>query len=166
MPTAANVYGIQDGAVYLKKWATFAPYIWGGRCMILEDGTDNLGGVSVTHRFNPRGGIERSGVRLDVPGDVTTTLSIKRIQADTMKTELKTCFWNLDQRMHCSGADRDAWTKWEEITRYCRAKMTDRTISGISFDATDEDSMVNFSVSALDSYDIYRVSAQETTAGT
>jgi hypothetical protein len=44
--------------------------------------------------------------------------------------------------------------------------MTDRTISGISFDATDEDSMVNFSVSALDSYDIYRVSAQETTAGT
>jgi hypothetical protein len=134
--------------------------------MILEDSTDNLGGVTVTHRFNPRGGIERSGIRLDVPGDVTSTLSMKRIQADSMKTDLKMCFWDLDQRMHCSGMDRDAWNQWEEITRLCQAKMTDRTISGISFDATDEDSMVNFSVSALDSYDIYRVSAQETTAGT
>ena len=164
MPTTGNVYGIQDGAVYLKKHATLAPFVWGGRCMKLEDGTDNLGGVTVTTRFNPRGGVERGGVRLDAPGDVTTTLAMKRIQADTMKTELKMCFWDLDQRMHCSGIGRDAWTKWEEITRYCMAKMTDRTISGISWEG-DEDAMVTFSVSALESYDIYRVSAQETTAG-
>ena len=164
MPTTGNVYGITDGAVYLKKHATLAPFVWGGRCMKLEDGTDNLGGVTVTTRFNPRGGVERGGVRLDAPGDVTTTLAMKRIQADTMKTELKMCFWDLDQRMHCSGIDRDAWTKWEEITRYCMAKMTDRVISGINWEG-DEDSMVTFSVSALESYDIYRVSAEETTAG-
>lgn len=164
MPTTGNVYGIQDGTVYLKKHATLAPFVWGGRCMKLEDGTDNLGGVTVTTRFNPRGGVERGGIRLDAPGDVTTNLVMKRIQADTMKTQLKMCFWDLDQRMHCSGMDRDAWTRWEEITRYCQAKMTDRTISGINWEG-DEDSMVSFSVSALDSYDIYRVTAQETTAG-
>jgi len=164
MSTTGNVYGTQDGVVYLKKYGTFAPFIWGGRCMRLEDTTDNLGGVTVTTRFNPRGGVERGGLRLDVPGDVSGTLAMKRIQADTMKTELKKCFWIVDQREHCSGLDRDAWTKWEEITRSCPAKMTDRVISGTNWEG-DEDSMVTFSMSALEQYDIYRVAAEESTAG-
>ena len=165
MATTGNVYGITDGTVYLKKSDTFAPFVWGGRCMRLEDITDNLGGVTVTTRQNPRGGIERGGLRLDAPGDVTSTLAMKRIQADTMKTELKMCFWDLDLRAHCSGIDRDAWTRWEEITRMCYTKMTDRVLSGSSWEG-DEDAMVTFSAAALESYDIYRVSAEETTAGT
>lgn len=157
MATSGNVYGIVDGTVYLKKHDALTPFVWGGRCMKLEEGTETLGGFAVTTRQNPRGGIERDGVRMEAPGETTTTLAMKRMQRDTMKTELRRCLYDLDLRMHCSGVDRDSPYKWEEITRYCKSKMTDRAISGSGWEG-DEESMVTFSVAALSVEDIYRVS--------
>jgi len=157
MATSGNVYGLVDSTVYLKKHATLTPFVWGGRCMRLEEGTENLGGLAVTTRQDPRGGIERDGVRMEAPGDTTTTLAMKRIQRDTMKTELRRCLYDLDQRFHCSGIDRDSPFKWEEITRYCLSKMTDRGLTGSGWEG-DEEAMVTFSVTALSVEDIYRVS--------
>ena len=157
MTTSSNVYGLTDGTVYLKKHDTLTPFVWGGRCMRLEEGTETLGGFAVTTRQNPRGGIERDGVRLEAPGETTTSLVMKRKQRDTMKTELRRCLYNIDQRMHCSGIDRDSPYKWEEITRYCMSKMTDRALTGTSWEG-DEEAMVTFSVAALSVEDIYRVS--------
>jgi len=157
MATSGNVYGVTDSHVYLKKHGVLTPFVWGGRCMRLEDGTEALGGVNVTTRQNPRGGLERDGVRAEGPGATTTGLAMKRIQRDTMKTELRRCFYDVDKRVHCSGIDRDSPYKWEEITRFCQAKMTDRRTSGTAWEGTDED-MVTFSVTALSVDDIYRVS--------
>lgn len=159
MATTGNVYGLQDGHVYLKKAGSLNPYEWGGRCMRLDEGTETLGGLTVTTRQNPRGGVERGGVRQEAPGLVSGSLIMKRLQGDTMKTALKSCLWNVDERVHCSGIDRDSPFKWEEITRYCIAKMSDRAISGTSWDA-DEDAMVTFTVTALYMEDIYRVKGE------
>jgi len=148
---------LTDGTVYLKKHNTLTPFIWGGRCMRLEEGTETLGGFAVTTRQNPRGGIERDGVRLEAPGETTTSLAMKRMQRDSMKTELRRCMYDLDLRIHCSGIDRDSPYKWEEITRYCKSKMTDRALTGTSWEG-DEEAMVTFSVTALSVEDIYRVS--------
>lgn len=160
MATTGNVYGVQDGAVYLKQWDTFDPFTWGGRCMRLEEGTETLGGVTVTTRFNPRGGVERGGVRMEPPGATSTSIVMKRLQGDTMKTTLRTCLWDVDERMHCSGMDRDSPFAWKEITRYCRAKMSDRAVAGSTWDA-DEDAMITFTVTAMMVDDIYRVSGEE-----
>ena len=64
----------QAGNVYLKKSGTFDRFQWGGRVMRLDEGTDNLGGVSVTTQLNPRGGIERDNVLQDIPGSWISSL--------------------------------------------------------------------------------------------
>ena len=107
--TTGKTYGLQDASVYLKKYNTFDPFIWGGRCMRLDETGSDEGGVNVTTRQDPRGGIERDAVRLDVPGPSTTSLVLKRLQADRVRTELRTCFWEVDKRYSCLGTNRNNW---------------------------------------------------------
>jgi photosystem II stability/assembly factor-like uncharacterized protein len=161
--TSGNAYGIQDGAVYVKRNETLDAFVWGGRCMKIEEGTETLGGFSVTTRFNPRGGVERDAIRMEPPGETTGSLVMKRLQADRAKTDLRSCLWDLDLRMICGGLDRDAPMGWEEITRYCQTKMSDRAVSGINWEG-DEDALVTFSTTSLSVDDIYRVGGSEATA--
>lgn len=160
--TSGNAYGLQDGSTYIKHHDTLTPFVWGGRCWRLEDSSETLGGVTVTTRFDPRGGIERDTVRAEPPGETSGTLVMKRLQADRAKTDLRRCYWDLDQRMQCGGMDRDAWTRWQEITRYCHAKFNERGLAGTAWEG-DEDAMVNFPYVALSVDDIYRVAGSENT---
>lgn len=160
MATMGRVIKDQTMTVYLKLHSGFYSFVWGGRCMRLEETTETLGDISVTTRQNPRGGLERDGVNVGAPGLASGTLAMKRIAADTMKTELKTCFWDLDKRYHCDGIDLDAWNKWVEISRLCQTKTGDRALGGSSFGPEDsEESMVTFTANALYEEDIYRVAA-------
>lgn len=165
MATLGKVYGLQDSHIYLKKHYTLDPFVWGGRCMRLEDISEALGGLSITTRQNPRGGVERDSVRQDVPGETTTTIAMKAIQWDRTKSDLATCFWDVDKRSHCKGMDRDSPFKWEEIRRICQAKVTDRTDTGSTWEG-DEDAMVTLAITALYAEDIYRVTAEEGVFGT
>ena len=161
--TTGNAYGLQDGSTYIKQHGTLSPFVWGGRCWRLEDSSETLGGLTITTRFDPRGGIERDSVRAEPPAEASGTLVMKRLQADRAKSDLRRCYWDLDQRMQCGGLDRDAWTKWEEITRYCYAKFNERGLSGTNWEG-DEDAMVNLPYVALSVDDIYRVGGSEFTA--
>lgn len=158
--TTGKTYGLQDGSVYLKKWNTFDPFIWGGRCMRLEETSSDEGSMTVTTRQNPRGGVERDAIRQDVPGASTASLVMKRMQADRARTELRTCFWEFDKRYSCDGSNRDSPFSWEQIDRLLMARTTSRTSTGTTWEG-DDDSMVTFEVSALEEVDIYRVTAEE-----
>ena len=158
--TTGLTYGLQDASVYLKKHNTFDPFIWGGRCMRLDETSSDDGSITVTTRQNPRGGVERDTVRQDVPGASTTSLIMKRMQADLARTELRSCFWMIDKRYSCNGTNRDLPFSWEQIDRLTMANTTGRTSTGSTWEG-DEDSMVTFAVSALDEIDIYRVTAEE-----
>lgn len=147
----------QDGTVWLQRYAAFEAFIWGGRCMRVEEGSVSEGGVTVTTRQNPRGGIERDAVHEEPPGMAEGTLVMKRTMYDRNKTVLRSCYWNIDKRIHCAGMDRDAWNEWEEITRVCQAKFGDRSMSGTSWDE-GEDALINMSYTGMDEVDIYRVS--------
>ena len=161
MVTMGRVIKDQHLTVYLKLHSGLDPFVWGGRCMRLEETTESLGDITVTTRQNPRGGLERDGVTAGAPGLASGTLAMKRIAADTVKTELKTCFWDVDKRYHCDGIDLDAWNKWDEISRLCMTKMGDRALGGGSFGPEDaEESMVTFAANALYEEDIYRVAAE------
>lgn len=160
--TSGSAYGLQDGSVYIKNYDTLDPFIWGGRCWRMEDSSETLGGVTVTTRFDPRGGIERDTVRAEPPGETSGTLVMKRLQADRAKSDLRHCYWILDQRMQCAGMDRDAWERWEEITRYCQAKFNERGLAGTSWEG-DEDALVNLPFVALSVDDVYRVGGSENT---
>lgn len=159
MSTSGKVYGLQDGHVYLRQYGTLDPFTWGGRCMRMAEHSDGLGGYSVTHRQSPRGGIEIDGARAEAAGGVSGTVEMKRVQYDRQKTNLRTCLYEVDQRMHCGGMDRDHWNKWEEITRACMSKFTERSMTGTGWD-TDEDAMVTMPYSGLYEIDIYRVGGQ------
>jgi len=119
----------QDGCVWLRRHDSFDSFVWGGRCMRLEEGSVADGGMSITTRQNPRGGVERDRTHMELPGLAEGTMVMKRLQYDRNKTALRRCFWDIDKRIHCAGMDRDAWNKWEEITRVCGAKFTERTIA-------------------------------------
>jgi len=157
-------YGLQDVSVYIKQYGTLDPFVWGGKCWRLDDSSQTLGGMTVTTKFNPRGGVERDGVRDEPPGETSGTLVMKRVQADRAKTDLRRCKWILDQRMQCGGLDRDAHTRWEEITRFCLLKFNERGMSGSNWEG-DEDAMVTLPWVALDVDDIYRVGGSEITTG-
>ena len=163
--TSGNAYGLQDGSTYIKHHETLDPFIWGGRCWRLEDSSETLGGVTVTTRFNPRGGVERDTVRAEPPGETSGTLVMKRLQFDRAKTDLRTCYWDIDQRMQCAGMDRDAWERWEEITRYCYSKFNERGVPGTSWEG-DEDALINLPFVSLSVDDIYRVGGSEFIDGT
>lgn len=162
--TTGNAYGLTDTSVYIKQYATLDPFVWGGRCWRLDDSSETLGGMTVTTRFNPRGGVERDTVRDEASGESSGTLVMKRLQADRAKTDLKRCKWILDQRIQCGGLDRDSPYKWEEITRHCYIKFSERGLSGSNWEG-DEDAMVTLPWVGLYSEDIYRVGGSEAVAG-
>lgn len=158
-PTSSN-YTLFTGTVWLKKTPSFDPFDWGGACMRIDgDGTETLSAMTVTHRQNPRGGVERDGVILDPPAEATMSLMMKHQQAKRKKTELKRCLWIVDERQHCK--DKDAWNGWDEITRYCNCAAGDRTVSGTGFDPSDEEAMIGFSETCMLVEDIYRVDGSE-----
>ena len=72
--TSGNAYGLQDGSTYIKHHESLEPFVWGGRCWRLEDSSETMGGLTITTRFDPRGGIERDTVRAEPPGETSGTL--------------------------------------------------------------------------------------------
>jgi hypothetical protein len=159
---AGRTYTTQTGTVWLKQTVTFDAFTWGGRCMRIDgDISETLRAMTVTHRMNPLGGVERDGVLLDPPGETTFTLMMKRKQAEREKTNLKKCFYIIDERMHCK--DPQAFHEWEEITRNCVCAANSRTTSGTSFDGTDEEAMIGLPETCLETVDVYRVTGEEAT---
>ncbi len=147
----------QDGSVWLRRHDSLNAFVWGGRCMRTEEGSVADGGMSITTRQNPRGGVERDRTHMEVPGMAEGTVVMKRLQFDRNKTTMRSCLWDIDKRIHCGGIDRDAWNKWSEITRVCGAKFTERAIAGTTWEE-GEDALVNFPYSGFNELDIYRVS--------
>jgi len=160
LPLTGDSYGMADGHVYLKRRDTMEPYVWGGSCMRIDEQTIALRKMSVTTQQAIGGGIERHQARQDPPGESTFTLEMKRTQASRFKTLMRTCFWNIDHRIHCGGARRDAWNEWEEITRFCVASADERRMSGSHWEDTGSDMMTTFPMTALDAVDIYRVTGE------
>lgn len=154
-------YRKQWGTVWLTQYNSLKPFEWGGPCMRIEDQNIDEGGMSVTTKQNPRGGLERDSVILGPPGASTTSVVMKRTQGSRMKTVLRKCLWYIDMRMHCGGIDLDAPNKWEEITRLAGANVDTRTLSGTNFEGDDEEQMVTLPMTAFDTHDIYRVNGEE-----
>lgn len=153
-------FSLFSGTVYLKETPTFDPFEWGGRCMRIDgDTTETLQAMTVTHRQNPRGGVERDGIILDPPAEASLTLMMKHRQASRKKTELRTCLWIIDERQYCK--DKDFWNGWDEITRYCTCAAGSRTVSGTGYDPSDEEAMIGLPETCLFVEDIYRVSGEE-----
>ena len=151
-----------SGTVWLKKTPSFDPFDWGGACMRLDgESTETLGAMTVTHRQNPRGGVERDGVLIDPDAETSFTLMMKHKQANRKKTDLRRCLWIIDLRQHCK--DRDGWNNWSEITRHCTCKATSRTVTGSGWDPSDEEAMVGVPETCLWTDDVYRVSGEELT---
>ena len=147
----------QGATVYVQPYGSFERFTWAGECVYIGDIADERGGLNVTTRGNAReGGIKRDGVLLDPFGNVTTTLGMKRVRGDKLKTLLKSCFWVLDKRTQCN--DFDDPLQWSEIERVYRAKVNTRTTTpGTSIGGASTEEMVNFSITALEDWDIYRV---------
>jgi len=162
--TEGTVLKSQDEAIWIKRANTFDAFQWLGRCAKVDEGTENLGDLTVTQRLNPRGGLERDSVLSGAPGEATTTLTLKRLQADKKKSDLRNCFWNLDQRTQCGGMDSDAWNKWDEIIRHCYGKATERGIPGTAYDGDNEEQVVTFPWKSLYIDDLYRVQGEIATA--
>jgi len=148
-----------DDSVWLKKRG-FDPFAWGGVCMALDDVTEPLGSLSVTNRRSIFGGLERDGVLLGAPDLVSTTLTMKKLHYDRKKTDLKSCFWDLDQRTTCGGITEDAWNKWIEIKRICYGKANERGGSGVTYEGDAEEQTVSFPWQALYVEDIQRVAGE------
>ena len=160
LPLTGDSYGMADGHVYLKRRDTMEPYVWGGSCMRIDEQTIALRKMNVTTQQAIGGGIERHQARQDPPGESTFTLEMKRTQASRFKTLMRTCYWNVDHRIHCDGARRDAWNEWQEITRFCVASADERRMSGSHWEDTGADMMTTFPMTALDAIDIYRVTGE------
>ena len=155
-----SVATTQGGTVYIKRAGDWSRFVWGGPCLWIGDITDERGGLNVTTRANEReGGLRRDGVLVDPPGNVSTTLSMKRLQSDKLKTHLRNCFWHFDKRTQCNNFDDPLF--WREIERVYRAKVGTRTTTpGTAIMESNTEDMVNFDVTALNDYDIYRVNIE------
>jgi photosystem II stability/assembly factor-like uncharacterized protein len=148
---------VQDDSVWLKRATTFDAFQWGGGCMGLEEGTEPLGDLTITTKRSTRGGLVRDGVMVGAPDVASTTLTMKKLHFDRKKTDLKSCFWHVDQRTLCGGIDEDAWNEWREITRYCFGKATERTTPPVTFEGDNEEQMITFPWKALWVDDLRRV---------
>jgi len=146
----------QDGCVWLRRHGGLEAFVWGGRCMRIDENSVADGGLTITTRQDPRGGVERDRTHSELPGMAEGTVTMKRQMYDRNKTTMRKCMWDVDKRIHCDGMDRDAWNKWLEITRVCAAKFTERSQSGTTWEE-GEDAMINFPYSGFDEVDIYRV---------
>jgi len=95
-------------------------------------------------------------VLVDPPGNVSATLSMKRLRGDRLKTTLRKCFWIFDKRTQCNELDDP--TLWNEIERVYYAKVGTRTTTpGTKIMDANAEEMVNFDITALEDFDIYRV---------
>jgi len=151
----------QGGTVYVKAYGDFSRFVWGGECVYIGDITDERGGLSVTTRADAReGGLRRDGVLVEAPGTVSTTLSMKRIMQDKLKSRLRSCFWLFDKRTQCR--DFDSPQAWTEIERVYRGKVGTRTTTpGTAIMYANAEDMVNFDITALEDWDIYRIHLEE-----
>lgn len=159
-----NKFTTQAGTVYLKQADTFDAYQWGGSVMRIDEASDALGTGSPSYAQNPRGGVSRDGLLRDNPGLVTFGLAMKQTQGDQMKTQLKSCYWNVDRRTHCGGRERDDPNAWLEITRNYFSFATTRSTPESTWEGED-DAMVNVAMQALNQFDIYQVTLEEFTFG-
>ena len=159
-----NYATVQGATIYVKKFLEWGRFVWGGECVYIGDITNELGGLNVTTRADAHnGGIRRDGVLLDPPGNVSTTLSMKRIRGDKLKTQLQKCFWIFDKRTQCR--DFDSPLEWDEIERVYYAKVGTRTTTpGTAISDANAEDMVNFDITALMDVDLYRLHAESDTA--
>jgi len=153
----------QGGTVYVKRFFDWTQHVWGGECVTIGEINDGGTGIEITTRADARnGGIRRDGVLSQPPATATSTLSMKRLRGDRLKTILRNCFWLLDKRTQCDAFDDK--TRWREIERLYFAKFGPRTTTpGTTMAEASADEMVNFAVTALESVDIYRVNAETDT---
>ena len=158
-PTATS----QGGTVYVKRFGDFSRFVWAGECVYIGDISDERGGLNITTRANAlEGGVRRDGILVDPPGNVSTALSMKRIRGDRLKSMLRSCFWMFDKRTQCN--DFDDPLAWLEIERVYRAKVGTRTTTpGTAIMDANAEEMVNFDITALEDFDIYRVHIEEAT---
>lgn len=150
----------QDDTVWIQPYGTYIPFAWLGTCARLDEGTESLGDVSVTHKRNPRGGLSRHSVLKGAPGETTDTLTIKRLQYDRKRSDLISCWWNIDQRLMCGGINADAWNEWTEIIRRCYGSATERGIPATAFDGDNEEQMFSFGWTSLWLEDLYRITGE------
>ena len=157
--TAGEAYKGPSHTTYLKKFATFEAFKWGGNCMTIGDMTESLGGSTPTTRQNTRmGGIERDGGKLkEIPGPTTFELSMKEIDADRKSHDLKSCNWIVDRRTQCR--DLDAPAAWEKILRACDVDFGERTHTGSSITG-EEESMITMPASGVFAHDVFRVTGE------
>lgn len=158
MALSSNVIITQAGTPYIKRAGTFERFVWAGRQAKRGEADEDLGGLEVTTRQNPRGGIERDSILQDVPGTVDFDIVLKHVQANRLKTELKQgFFFHVDKRvMRENGRDRDAPDKWIEIDRVVWSKAASRTSPESSWEG-EEEGMVTIPMQGLSQYDIYPV---------
>lgn len=164
MSLANNVYTTQAGTVYLKRAGTFDPFIWGGGRMRVDEGSDELGGVTTTTKQSAAGGIERDSVLQEAQGPASIQVVMKHEAGNRMKTELKKCWWHVDRRTSCAGRDRDDPFGWEEITRFAWQKAGSRSTPASTWES-EEEALINVPFNGLDSFDIYRVNGEEVDPG-
>lgn len=157
MGLSSNVFTTQAGTVYIKRAGTFDRFVWAGRQARRGEAEEEIGGLSVTTRQNPRGGIERDSILQDIPGTVDFDLMLKHTQSNKLKTELKQFFYHVDKRvMRENGRDRDAPDKWLEIDRVIWSKATNRTTPESTWEG-EEEGIVTIPFQGLNQYDIYKV---------
>ena len=151
----------QGATVYVKRYGDFSRFVWGGECVFVGDIADERGGLNVTTRANAlEGGLRRDGVLVDPPGNVTTTLSMKRLRGDKLKSRLRNCFWLFDKRTQCNNFDDPEG--WTEIERVYRAKVGTRTTTpGTAISDANAEDMINFDITALEDFDLYRLHIEE-----
>lgn len=153
--TTGTAATAQNDTIWIRRADTLNPFAWMGGCAKLDDGTQNLGDLTVTQKQNPRGGLMRDGVLVGPPGESTTMLTMKRLQGDRKRQDIARCFWTVDQRMNCK--DRDAWNSWEEIIRYWYGKATEKGIPGTAYDGDNVEQVITFPWKSLETCDIWRV---------
>ena len=160
LPMDGDAFGMADGHVYLKSEGTFDPYVWGGKCMRIDEQTIALRKLAITLRQAVGGGVERHQVRYEPPGESSFSLIMKRVQASRIKTLLMSCLWSIDHRVHCNGMERDNPNGWKEITRFVVSAADERRMSGSGWEDATGDMMVTFPMTALDGVDLYRVNGE------
>jgi hypothetical protein len=163
-----TAYKTQDNTLYIQKYATLDQFQWMGNCARIDDGEQPLGDIATTRKRSPNGGTVVDDASAGIPDTASTSVVMKKLQADRKKTDLKRCWWTLDDREMCGGKGSDYWNRWEEITRYCQGRATGRTINATSFGEEEEaDRMVTMPFGFVSVVDMYRVTGEiDSTADT